>query len=136
MNISRRSFILGGAATVAAAGISPVLTGCASKSKSGIDFSKFETNGVKNLGTGLEDANNSDVATKLYNIRNSKGAELCVTNFGARIVSFVIPDKNGDLRDMVLGFDNIRDYADYNKMPNNFHGALCGRYANRIKNGQ
>lgn len=136
MNISRRSFVLGGAATVAAAGISPVLTGCASRSKSGIDFSKFETNGVKNLGTGLEEANNSDVPTKLYNIGNSKGAELCVTNFGARIVSFVIPDKNGDLRDMVLGFGDIRDYANYNTMPTNFHGAVVGRYANRLKNGQ
>ena len=136
MNISRRSFIVGGAATIAAAGASPLLTGCAQRSKSGVDFSKFETNGVGQLGLGLENVPTADVPTKLYNIGNGKGAELCVTNFGARIVSLVVPDKNGDLRDMVLGFGDIRDYANYNKMPNNFYGALCGRYANRIKNGK
>ena len=136
MKISRRSFILGGAATVAAASASPLLSGCAQRTKSGVDFSKFETNGVGQLGLGLENVPTANVPTKLYNIGNGKGAELCVTNFGARIVSLVVPDKNGELRDMVLGFGDIRDYANYNKMPNNFHGALCGRYANRIKNGK
>lgn len=136
MKISRRSFILGGTASILAAGVSPVLTGCSQKTKSGLDFSKFETNGVKELGLGLEDVPSSNIPTKLYTIGNGNGAELCVTNFGARIVSFVMSDKNDNLRDVVLGFGDIRDYANYNKMPNNFHGAIVGRYANRIKNGQ
>ena len=46
MKISRRSFILGGAATIAAAGASPILTGCSQRAKSGLDFSKFETKRV------------------------------------------------------------------------------------------
>lgn len=136
MNITRRSFILGGTAAIAAAGVSPVLTGCSQSTKSGLDFSKFETKGVGELGLGLEDVPSSNIPTKLYNIGNGNGAELCVTNFGARIVSLVVPDKYGEFRDVVLGFDDIRDYANYNKMPNNFHGAVVGRYANRIKNGQ
>ena len=91
MKISRRSFILGGAAAIAGAGASPLLSGCSQRTKSGIDFSKFETNGVASLGLGLEGANNSNVPTKLFHIGNGKGSELCVTNFGARIVSLVIP---------------------------------------------
>lgn len=136
MKISRRSFILGGTAAVAAAGVSPLLSGCSARTKSGLDFTKFETNGVRDLGLGLEGANNSDVPTKLYNIQNKNGAELCVTNFGARIVSLMVYDKHEELRDMVLGFDDIRKYADFNNFPNNFHGAICGRYANRIKDGK
>lgn len=136
MNISRRSFIFGGTAAVAAAGASSLLTGCAQRTKSGLDFSKFETNGVGTLGLGLEGTKTANVPTKLFNIGNGKGAELCVTNFGARIVSLMVPDKNGNFKDMVLGFSDIRDYANFNNFPNNFHGALCGRYANRIKKGQ
>lgn len=136
MNISRRSFILGGAATVAAAGISPVLTGCAARTKSGLDFSKFETNGVRDLGLGLEDANNSDVPTKLYTLVNKNGAEVCITNFGARVVSLMVPDKNGELKDMVLGFDDIRKYVNFNNTMKNFHGAIVGRFSNRIKDGK
>lgn len=135
MKISRRSFILGGTAAVGAAAIMPTLSGCTTKTKSGLSFADFETDGVKTLGLGLENANNSDKPTKLYTIVNNKGAELCITNFGARIVSLMVPDKNGQLKDVVLGFDNIRAYANYKEMPNNFHGAIVGRYANRIKGG-
>lgn len=136
MKISRRSFLLGGAATVAAAGVSPLLSGCAAKTKSGLDFAKFETNGVRDLGLGLENVNNSNLPTKLYNIQNKNGAEVCITNFGARIVSLVVPDKYEELRDVVLGYDNIRDYANFNFNPKNFYGAICGRYSNRIKDGK
>ena len=136
MNISRRSFIVGSAATIAVAGASPLLTGCAQRSKSGLDFTKFETNGVGGLGLGLEDVPTSNIPTKLFNIGNGCGSELCVTNFGARIVSLLVPDKNGKFCDVVLGFDDIRDYANFNNMPVNVYGAVVGRYANRIKSGQ
>ena len=136
MNISRRSFVIGGTAAVAAAGMAPMLSSCATGTKSGLDFAKFETNGVKTLNTGLHDANGSGVPTKLYNITNKQGAELCVTNFGARLVSLMMPDKNGDFKDMILGFDDIRKYANYDEMPMNFYGATCGRFGNRIKDGK
>ena len=60
------------------------------------------------------------------------GMEVCVTNFGGRIVSVMVPDKNGEMRDVVLGFDNIQDYLN---VPSDF-GATIGRYANRINKGQ
>ena len=70
--------------------------------------------------------------TSLYTLKNSNGMEVCVTNFGGRIVSIMVPDKNDSLRDVVLGFDSI---ADYINEPSDF-GAAIGRYANRINKGR
>lgn len=68
----------------------------------------------------------------LYTLKNAVGMEVCITNFGGRIVSLMVPDRNGELRDVVLGFDNI---ADYQNVPSDF-GASIGRYANRIDHGR
>ena len=70
--------------------------------------------------------------TDLFVLRNDKGMEVCVTNFGGRIVSVMVPDRNGVMRDVVLGFDNI---GDYRTVPTDF-GATIGRYANRINQGR
>lgn len=136
MKISRRSFVFGGAATLAAAGIAPSLTGCAQATKSGLEFADFETKGVKELNCGLNKVCTSKEPTRLYNIHNRNGAELCITNFGARIVSLLVPGKDGKLRDVVLGFDNLKDYANFDENPKNYYGAVVGRYANRIKDGK
>ena len=72
---------------------------------------------------------------KLYTLKNANGMEVCITNFGGRIVSIMVPDKNNNLQDVVLGYDNIRQYADRENSPSDF-GAAIGRYANRIKNGK
>lgn len=87
--------------------------------KSGLDPLAFETE-VDGKGTDL------------YVLTNKAGMEVCVTNFGGRIVSVMVPDKNGEMRDVVLGFDNIQDYLN---VPSDF-GATIGRYANRINKGQ
>ena len=71
-------------------------------------------------------------STQLYTLKNGNGMEVCITNFGARIVSIMVPDKNGDMTDVVLGFDNIEDYI---QIPTDF-GATIGRYANRIRQGK
>ena len=70
--------------------------------------------------------------TGLYTLKNNAGMEVCITNFGGRIVSIMVPDKNGEKQDVVLGFDNI---ADYINIPSDF-GASIGRYANRIAQGK
>lgn len=49
--------------------------------------------------------------TDLYTLRNKNNMEVCVTNFGGRIVSVMVPDKDGQMRDVVLGFDSIQDYV-------------------------
>ena len=67
--------------------------------------------------------------TALYVLTNKQGAEVCMTNWGGRIVSVMVPDKNGKLTDVVLGYDNIQDYV---ANPDNNYGGLIGRYGNRI----
>lgn len=74
----------------------------------------------------------NNAQTSLYKLKNGNGMEVCVTNFGGRIVSVMVPDKNGEMKDVVLGFDSI---ADYINIPSDF-GASIGRYANRINQGR
>lgn len=105
--------------------IALMTTACTTQQKeltqSGLDPARFDTL-----------INNKPV--KLFVLKN-KTAEVCITNFGARVVSVSVPDKEGQLRDVVLGFDNIYEYADSAHTPSDF-GAAIGRYANRINKGQ
>lgn len=71
-------------------------------------------------------------ATKLYTLTNDIGMEVCITNYGARVVSLMTPDRDGNLRDVVLGFDNIADYM-ANVIP---FGATIGRCTNRIRDAR
>ena len=73
-----------------------------------------------------------DQTTELFALTNDNGMEVCITNFGGRIVSIMVPDKDTVMRDVVLGFDNVQDYIN---VPSDF-GASIGRYANRIANGK
>ncbi len=73
--------------------------------------------------------------TKLYVLKNTNGMEVCVTNFGGRVVSLVVPDKEGRATDVVLGYDNIAQYADIENSPSDY-GSSVGRYANRINQGK
>lgn len=61
--------------------------------------------------SGLEPANfRTEVdgkQTDLFVLENKNGMEVCITNFGGRIVSVMVPDKDGVMRDVVLGFDSI-----------------------------
>lgn len=68
----------------------------------------------------------------LYILRNASGMEVCITNYGGRIVSIMVPDRNGKFQDVVLGHDTIDDYVN---IDGNF-GALIGRYGNRINKGR
>lgn len=74
----------------------------------------------------------NDQAVNLYTLKNAAGMEVCITNFGGRLVSVMVPNKEGIMTDVILGFDNI---ADYQNIPTDF-GASIGRYANRINQGK
>jgi len=69
--------------------------------------------------------------TDLYLLKNEQ-IEVYITNYGARIVSLLGPDKQGIMGDVVLGFKSI---ADYQKAKTPFHGCIIGRYGNRIAKG-
>ena len=85
--------------------------------------------------SGLNAADFASDSTALYRITNKNGMEVCLTNFGGRIVSIMVPDKDGNMTDVCLGHDNIADYEEYGAQGCNF-GALIGRYGNRIAKGQ
>ena len=72
---------------------------------------------------------------KLYVLKNANGMEACITNYGGRVVSLMVPDKDGNLTDVVLGYDNIAQYADTLNSPSDY-GSSVGRYANRINDGK
>lgn len=70
----------------------------------------------------------------VYTLRNSGGVEVKVTSYGGRIMSVLVPDKDGNMRDVVLGFDKVEDYYPENNLSD--FGAAIGRYANRINQGR
>jgi aldose 1-epimerase len=71
----------------------------------------------------------------LFALRNSKGTETLITNYGAIITSFKIIDKYERTTDIVLGFDRVEDYLDPSYLQQYaWFGSAIGRYANRIKN--
>lgn len=119
MKKSTKALMIGSCAFLA-------LASCATKetkqtTDSGLDPQKFESeyNGK---------------ATALYTLKNANGMEVCITNFGGRIVSVMVPDRNGDFKDVVLGFDSVQAYYPENNQTD--FGAAIGRYANRINQGR
>ena len=68
----------------------------------------------------------------LYILKNKNGAEAAITNYGGHLVGMMVPDKNGKLTDVVIGFESIEGYK---KALSSFFGATVGRYANRIGKG-
>jgi aldose 1-epimerase len=76
-------------------------------------------------------------AVEIYTLRNSKGMEAKIMTYGGIVTSLKVPDKSGQLGDVVLGFDSLDGYVNdaYKKaMP--YFGALIGRYGNRIAGGK
>ncbi|MGK7397006.1 MAG: aldose epimerase family protein [Candidatus Cyclobacteriaceae bacterium M3_2C_046] len=69
----------------------------------------------------------------LYILSNSNGIKVAITNYGGRVVSLLIPDKHDHLGDVVLGFNSLNGYLE---AAEKYFGALIGRFANRIDEGQ
>lgn len=67
-------------------------------------------------------------AVSVYEIENKSGDKVRVTDYGAALVSIIVPDKNGTMQDVLLGYDNVTGYE------NNtcYFGAVIGRNGNRI----
>jgi len=71
--------------------------------------------------------------TGLFLLKNRNNTHAYFTNYGARWVSMIIRDKNGNFRDVVLGFDSLQGYLQSTEA---YYGATVGRYANRIAHGK
>ncbi len=66
-----------------------------------------------------------------YTLKNKSGAVLEVIPYGCRVISLIMPDKNGNLGDVVLGHRTLAEY-----LGSNYQGSFVGRYANRIGNAE
>ena len=73
-------------------------------------------------------------AIKLYTFTNKSGMQVKVTNYGAIVTAILVPDRNGKLGDITLGYDRVEDYI--NAVDKPYFGAIVGRYGNRIANGE
>ena len=71
--------------------------------------------------------------TGLSVLANKNGVEVTITNYGAKIVSIMVPDKNGKRIDVVTGHNSIDEYVASEEA---YFGAVCGRYGNRIAKGR
>jgi aldose 1-epimerase len=89
------------------------------KTKSGIAYEKFEgsIDGIK---------------TQLYILQNKNGIEVVFSNYGQRLVSLMVPDRNGNFEDIVLGYSTLEEY----QSNSGYFGATIGRYGNRIAKGK
>ena len=76
----------------------------------------------------------NDDSIHIFTLTNARSLRAAITNLGGRVVSLFVPDRNGLLRDVVLGFENVEDYLPENHRSD--FGAAIGRYANRLNNGQ
>ncbi len=77
-------------------------------------------------------ADSVSTGLKVYTLQNSNGMRMTVTNFGGKIMSLQVPDRNGKFGDVVLGYDSASQYP----AGNPYFGAMIGRYGNRIAAGQ
>jgi len=107
-------------------GCAALLAGCNQKKETALTASGLNPDAFA--------ASYNDAPTALYTLTNASGMEVCITNFGGRIVSIFVPGKDGVKRDVVLGFDKVEDYFPENNQTD--FGASIGRYANRINQGK
>lgn len=68
----------------------------------------------------------------LYILTNANGLKAKITNYGGIVVSLMVPDRRGEVGDVVLGYDNLEGYIQNNP----YFGSIVGRYANRIAKGK
>ena len=71
-------------------------------------------------------------AFQLFDLTNSNGMTMKVTNFGGRVISLNVPNKNGEMVDVTLGHDSLDQY----QADKAYFGALIGRFGNRIANAK
>ncbi len=68
-----------------------------------------------------------------YTIAEDRGIRVSVINYGAAITGILVPDRNGTMADVVLGFDTLEGYIHSGRF---YFGGICGRYSNRIADGR
>lgn len=99
-----------------------LITGCAQENTDRADSVNQESFG--NLEDGRE--------AQLFTLTNANGMEVQITNYGGIVTSIKVPDNEGELENVVLGFDDLEKYESGHP----YFGAIIGRYGNRIADGE
>ena len=138
---SRRSLSLGSAALLTAA-----MAACNQQPTSEAGTSKPTTMHKDSTATAATAARPTaapfgktpdGTAIQLFTLQNAHGLKATISTFGGTLTSLLVPDRSGQLGDVVLGFDNLEGYtSDLYVKENPYFGALIGRYGNRIKLGK
>ncbi|MDL2224188.1 galactose mutarotase [Bacteroidales bacterium OttesenSCG-928-M06] len=84
------------------------------------------------LPANFEQRTETGKLNKLYVMKNAAGMEVAVINMGARIVSAVVPDKDGNMVNVIAGYEDLQPYLQLK----DYTGAVLGRYAGRISGGE
>ncbi len=71
---------------------------------------------------------------KEYTLKNKNGMVVKITNYGATITSIIVPDRDGNMADVALGYNSVEGYI--NAIDRPYFGAVVGRYGNRIAKGK
>ncbi|WP_421939372.1 aldose epimerase family protein [Pedobacter sp.] len=111
------------------------IASCQSESKkaSGSDSLNADSTAVVKLVADSFKKEIDGKQTALYTLKNKHNASAIFTNYGGRLVSLLIPNKEGKLVDVVVGFKSV---SDYEKSTEPYFGATIGRYGNRIAKGK
>ena len=112
-----------------------IITGCNNSSNNSITSNTDSTSKTKAM---IPDKKNFEDTvdgkqTDLYVLKNHNGMTAAITNYGGRLVSLLVPDKDGKMTDVVVGFNSLEDYA---KSTESYFGATIGRVGNRIAKGE
>jgi len=84
------------------------------------------------LGAVVLTTSCSSASRDLYTLKNSRGMEAAITSYGGIVVSLRVPDRDGRIADVALGFDRVEEY----RKEHPYFGAIIGRYGNRIAKGR
>jgi aldose 1-epimerase len=108
------------------------------RKENGVSASTNQTAAAVDSGSQIPDKKNFETTidgkrTDLYVLKNHNGMEAAFTNYGGRLVSLLVPDRNGKMTNVVVGFNSVEGYE---KSTEPYFGATIGRYGNRIAKGQ
>jgi aldose 1-epimerase len=107
-----------------------MLCACNNGSNSTSETSSSDSTTTSVANTFQQTVNGKEV--NLFVLKNKNNAVVTLTNYGARLVSVMVPDKNGVMTDVILGYDSLSNYL---RPGESYFGATIGRYANRVAKG-
>ena len=113
-----------------------MFSSCRDRDKKGADTQLEQAKMDKELLSGIDrvkfEGTMDDKTLNLYVLKNKNGVEAAFSNYGQRLVSLMVPDKNGKIEDIVLGYSSLDKY----QTNSGYFGATIGRYGNRIAKGK